>query len=108
AEVLGLGRSRTAPAIGEEKASSMVEQLVEGSAAMVARDIGVKVEPDALDAIVVWAVGRQEVEDHAPPQRRERACRDLAGVNDVVVEDEVNAPRSSVPTHKMEEEPDEE
>jgi hypothetical protein len=30
---------------------------------VVARDVGVQVEPDALDAVVVRAVGREEVED---------------------------------------------
>ena len=41
---------------------------------MIASDVGMKVEPDALHAIVVWAIGRQKVEHDAPrPIRGVRA-----------------------------------
>jgi hypothetical protein len=32
---------------------------------MVSRDVRVEVLPDALDAVRIWAVGRQEVQDDA-------------------------------------------
>jgi hypothetical protein len=39
--------------------------------AMIARHVGVQVLPQPLDAIVVWAVGRQEMQPDSwhPPQR---------------------------------------
>ena len=40
-------------------------ELLNGLAPMIASDVRADVEPDALDAVVVRAIGRQEVEDHA-------------------------------------------
>src|SRR6202789_1854682 len=61
---------------------------------MVARDVGMEVLPDALDAVRVGAVRRQEVEHDAALERLEeaegRACR----VDAVVVEDDVDVPHA--------------
>ena len=63
---------------------------------MVASDVGVQVPPEALDAIVLGAVGREKVENEEITMLRQLALRLLALVNDVVVEDEVNSVRSRI------------
>ena len=58
---------------------------------MVAGDIGVQVEPNALDAIVIRAVRRQKVEHDLAVELLDAAAGDLTGVNDVVVEDDMDS-----------------
>src|SRR5687768_6364758 len=52
--------------------------------------------PQALDAVVLGAVGRQEVEREEIPVLSEEAADALARVDHVVVQDEVDAPRVRV------------
>lgn len=66
-------------------------ELLEGAAAMVASDVGVEVQPDALNAIGVRAVRRQEVEDNPAAEFLERLSRLLAAVDGGVVQDEVDS-----------------
>jgi len=54
-----------APDVALEVRPSLAEQGLHGLAAVVAGDVGMEVLPDALDAVGVGAVGRQEVEDDA-------------------------------------------
>lgn len=61
------------------------------TAAVVARDVGMKVEPGALDLVVVRAVRREELQHDASAKLREVALGALATVDDVVVEDDVDA-----------------
>src|SRR5258708_25987861 len=63
------------PAVAVEVSTGGVEQAHHGLAAMVARDVGVQILPDALDAVRVGAIGRQEVENDSAAERGE----DLAG-----------------------------
>ena len=56
---------------------------------MIAGHVGVPVEPDAVDAVVVGAVGREEVKNHAVAELGKEGPGLLAGVNDVVIDDEV-------------------
>ena len=58
---------------------------------MIARNVGVEVEPDPFDLVVVWAVGREEVEEHAVAELAEEGLGLLARMNDVIVDGEVNA-----------------
>lgn len=74
----------------------MGHQLLDRLAPVVARHVGVQVEPDTLDPVVVRAVRREEVEHHAVAELGEEALRLLAGVDDVVVDDEVDEPRVAV------------
>ena len=44
-----------------EVAVHCAQQLVDGAAAVIPGDVGVQIEPQALDPVLVRAVGRQEV-----------------------------------------------
>ena len=63
---------------------------------MIARDVGVEVEPHALDTIVIGAIRRQEMKDDSIVERREHALGDVTLVDAVVVEDEVHATRFAI------------
>ena len=80
-----------APDIPLDVRASLAEEGPHRLAAVVAGDVGVEVLPDALDAVRVGAVGRQEVEDDAVAELLE-AVRGLnrAGATVVVVEQSVN------------------
>ena len=58
---------------------------------MIAGDVGMKVEPDALYAILVWAIGRQKVEHDAPVQLVKCALGSSTLVDEVVPHDEVDS-----------------
>src|SRR5579883_1683590 len=79
------------PTVAVEVEAGAVEQVHHGLAAMVAGDVGVQVLPDALDAVRVGAVGRQEVQDDAATERGEDVARAVRGVDAVVVEHEMDA-----------------
>ncbi len=53
------------PAVRVDVVADVAEKLRHGAASMVSRDVRVEVLPDALDAVRIWAVGRQEVQDDA-------------------------------------------
>lgn len=60
----------------------MAHQVLDRLAAVVARHVGVQVEPDALDAVVVRAVWREEVEDDAVAELGEARSPSRAGGQD--------------------------
>src|SRR5260370_2329557 len=93
----GLGDG-TLPSVAIETATGVVEESAEGETAMVACDVGVQVLADALDAVGVGAVGRQEVQDDAATEAGEGLARETGLVDAVVVEDEVDAARASIAT----------
>ncbi len=89
------GDARDAPPdVALEVVAGPAEQGLHGLAAVVAGDVGVEVLPDALDAVRVGAVGRQEVQDDAAAELFESALRDAGGVDAVVVDDEVDPSRA--------------
>nr|UXE44921.1 hypothetical protein Hi04_10k_c3883_00030 [uncultured bacterium] len=65
------------------------------------RWLRVEVEPDALDAIVIGTVRRQEGKDDAVSERLEDARGRLTLVDAVVVEHEMNASRAAIATGEM-------
>lgn len=80
----------------DEEGKDPLKQLRHGLAAVVTCDIGMQVLPEALDAIVVGAIGRQEMQDDSAAELGDVALRDVARVDDVVVEDDVDVLRSRV------------
>jgi hypothetical protein len=74
--------------------------------AMVAGYIGVQIEPDALDPILVRTVGRQKVEPD-PAHGPQRRLNEPALVDDVVVEDHVDRSRPPIGTQQRLQELDE-
>ena len=84
--------------------SHPVHERADGSAPVVPRDVGMQVTPEALDLVVVWAVRRQEVKLKDVAILGESALSLLALVNDVVVEDEVDAPGLGIRSAKPREE----
>src|SRR5262249_14283123 len=80
-----------APDVTVEVFPGVVEQALHGLASVVARDVGVKVLPYALDAVRVGTVRGQEVQDDAALERFEYTLRRARRVDTVVVEDEVDA-----------------
>ena len=86
----------TAPDVALEIRASVAEQGLHGLAAVVAGDVGVEVLPDALDAVGVGAVGRQEVEGDAVTEGLEGASGRLRRVDGVVVDDEVDSPHARI------------
>ena len=52
---------------GIEVEPHVLHQLLHGLAPVVPCDVRMEVLPDPLDAIVIRAVGRQEVEPQSPP-----------------------------------------
>ena len=85
------GDARDAPPdVALEVVAGPAEQGLHGLAAVVAGDVGVKILPDALDAVRVGAVGRQEVQHDAAVEFFEGALRDAGGVDAVVIDDEVD------------------
>src|SRR5260370_36599980 len=91
----GLGDG-TLPSVAIEKATGVVEESAEGQTAMVACDVGVQVLPDALDAVGVGAVGRQEVQDDAATEAGEGLGRETGLVDAVVVEEAGDAARAAL------------
>jgi len=87
---------RALPSVGVEVLAGVVEEAVQGLATVVAGDIGVEVLPDALDAVGIWAVGRQEVQDDAATEGGEGLAREPGLVDAIVVDDEVHTARASV------------
>src|SRR5262249_2743070 len=74
-----------------EEGAHVLEQQLHGGTAVVARDVRVQVEPDSLDAVGVRAVWRQGVQHRPVGELGKEAAGDRARVNDVVVEDEMEA-----------------
>ena len=79
-----------------EEVDDLATEFEHGSASMVARDVGVEVEPDTLDRIFVGAVRWQEVEHDFAVQALQYAPDHPAVVDDVVVDDEVDVLCSAV------------
>src|ERR1700722_5940017 len=92
----GFLRDGPSPNVGVDVVTSVVEELVHVLAAVVARDVGVEVLPDALDPIGVRAIGRQKVEHDPAAEGLQGAVREISGVNAVVVYDEVHATSTAV------------
>ena len=59
-------KPRVTGTVGVEVVAGVVEEAVQGLATVVAGDVGVEVEPDALDAVMIGAVWRKEVQYDAP------------------------------------------
>src|SRR5947208_2122039 len=74
-----------------EVAVYRAQQLVDGATAMIPGDVGVQVEPQALDLVLTRAVRRQEVEPQAGAVATEPGLGQAALVDDVVVEDQMDA-----------------
>src|SRR6266571_8313162 len=62
-------------------------QFVDGSATVIAGDVGVHFAPEPLDAVVLRAIGRQEVQPELDAIFRQVSPHPVAGVDAVVVED---------------------
>src|ERR1700721_4010935 len=92
----GLLRDGPPPDVRVDVVPSVVEELVHGLAAVVARDIGVEVLPDALDPVGIRTVGRQEVEHDSSAEGLEGPVRLVRRVDAVVVHDEVHAASTAV------------
>jgi len=58
----------TSPSVALKISPCVGEQVVDRLATVVARDVGVKVLPDALDAICIGAVRREEVQHEKVPR----------------------------------------
>ena len=74
----------------------MSHQFLDRLAPVIAGHVRVQVEPHTLDVVVVGAVGREEVEYDTAPKLGQERLGLLARVDDVVVEDEVDAPGAAV------------
>ena len=75
---------------------------------MVAGDVVVQVFPEAFDAIVIWAVGRQEVQLHTVAPAELRGYDSSAAVDAEVVEHQVNRlPKIGAASEQMIDEGDE-
>ena len=83
--------SPLAPAVVDEVAARVTQEQGQRAASMVASDVRMQVLPHPFDPVRIRAVGRQEVEADASSVSRERSRRCDAGVDDVVVEDDVDA-----------------
>ena len=68
-------------------------QFVNGSAAVIAGDVGVHFAPEPLDVVVLRAIGRQEVQPEPEAMVRQIRPDPVAGVDAVVVEHQVDAAR---------------
>ena len=74
-----------------EVAVHCAQQLVDGAAAVIPGDVGVQIEPQALDPVLVRAVRRQEVKPQFVAVAPEPGLGQAALVDDVVVEDQMDA-----------------
>src|SRR5439155_14590261 len=83
-----------------EVAVYRAQQLFDRAAAMVPGDVGVQVEPQALDPVLVRAVGRQEVEPQFVAVATEPGLGQAALVDDVVVEDQMDATGPAIGVQK--------
>src|SRR4051794_29973689 len=90
------GLDGTASVAVQEVEHNPDEQRQHIGAAVVARDVGVQFLPLALNAVVVRAVGRQEVETDTTTEGGEVSLDELAGMDAVVVEDDVDDTRLRV------------
>ena len=80
------GPRDAAPDVAIEVRASVAEQVLHTPAAVVAGDVGVDVLPDALDAVGIGALGRQEVEEDAVVELLEDATGRVRRVDGVVTE----------------------
>src|SRR5260370_39792066 len=77
--------------------TNVLHKGLDSSAAMVTGDVGVQVLPDALDLIVVRAVGGQEMQlDFAPDWGVQAQVDERCAVNAVIVKNHVNRSRLPV------------
>jgi hypothetical protein len=75
---------------GREIAADLVEKFLKGRAAMVSSDVVMNISPKAFDAVLLRAVRRKEVEQDLLPDGSEEGLHQLALVDGVVVQDEVD------------------
>src|SRR5512145_365725 len=82
------------PAISSgEVVANLVHKLSHRAAAMVAGHVGVQLPPDAaLDAVVVRAVRRQEMQHDPAAEVEERRLHRPATVDGVIIQDDVDHP----------------
>ncbi len=69
--------------VGAEEGEDVAHQFLHRRAAMVPRDVRVQIEPYALDAVVVRAVRREEVQDDATAEFLDAATGELARVDEL-------------------------
>src|SRR5580658_888947 len=86
------------PSVAIDVAAHVVEEPGHVLTAVVSRDVGVQILPDALDAVGVGAVGRQEVKDDPATEGSQSFAGRVCLVDAVVVDDEVDAARAPVAT----------
>jgi hypothetical protein len=67
---------------------------------MVSGYIGVELQPQAFDTVLVGAIGRKEVETDSGAPGRQSGPHDLAVVDDVVVEDQVKDSGTTITTQQ--------
>ena len=83
-----------------EKAPNLREQAGHLPAPMVPGHIGVELQPQAFDAVLVGAVGWQEVETDAGAPAGQSGPHDPAVMDDVVVEDQVKDSGTTIATQQ--------
>src|SRR6266852_2804057 len=92
----GLYAGDPTPDVVVEIDSGFAQQFGDVLAAMVTSNVRMQVLPDALDAVVVRAVGRQEVQDDAIFQVGELAENDVCRVDDVIVDHQMDLPSARI------------
>src|SRR5271170_5607371 len=85
------GAGGAPPEIGFKIPAGVGEELLHRLAAVVAGDVGMEVLPDALDAIGIGTVRREEVQNDPAAERVENATSRVRRVDAVVVDDEVDS-----------------
>lgn len=81
---------------------NLCHQLVDRGAGVIPRDFRMQPPPFAFDRIEVWRVWRQEVQLHLR-QVCQRQPRLTTAVDAVVVDDQVDSPRTGMPPHQIDE-----
>src|SRR5215471_15843114 len=79
-----------------KKSPDFGQEFVDGAAPVVSSYIRVELKPQALDVILVGTVRGQKVEPESASPLGERHLDDLAGMNGVVVEDQVKHSGSAI------------
>ncbi len=78
-----------------------VHQLIDGLAAMVARDVCMHVLPQPLDVVLLRAERRKKVQHESLTIALECLARLTTVVDAVVVQNEVNSPAPSVSARQL-------
>jgi hypothetical protein len=72
-----------------QEAGHLVHELIQGFRAMVTGDVSVQIAPEPLNGVMLRAVRGQEVQLNFPLLSSESCLSYLAGMNDVVVDNQV-------------------